>query len=79
MHYSLGFLFFPFIDSTNVEELRHKFNYKYRRIADRAGEYLRKSNRDVWMCDAEVYMKSIMMLIMILYTHKIFFFFIKQN
>lgn len=47
-----------FTDETNVEELRDKFNYKYRRIADRAGEYLKISNRDVWMCDPDVYFKS---------------------
>lgn len=47
-----------FSDETNVEQLRDKFDYKYRRIADRTGEYLKKANREVWMCDADVYMKS---------------------
>ncbi|XP_037024802.1 uncharacterized protein LOC119066426 isoform X2 [Bradysia coprophila] len=45
-------------DETNIDDLRDTFNYKYRRIADRAGEYLKIANRDVWMCDLVFYTKN---------------------
>lgn len=57
-----GYITLVFLDEINIDKLRDAFNYKYRRIADRAGEYLRTANRDVWMCDLEFYSKSISIL-----------------